>query len=183
MSTATRRLTVPYDVVQESGDILDLLLKYSDICAKEFCGKCMPCRYGTYEWVLTLQKIIDKKGSLEDLAKLKTINQSMITASFCRLGLVSPYVIEAVLKYHGDAIADYITKGTPLPPADKLPEYIISSKLCDGCPKFEKAPCMQACSVNAITGEQGALHVINQVKCFRCDACVPVCPQKAIDFL
>ncbi len=183
MSTATRRLTVPYDVTQSSGNILDLLLKYADICAREFCGRCIPCRYGTHEWVFALQKIVDKKGTLADLETIKTINQSMIVASFCPLGLRSPFVIEAILKYQHQAIEDFITKGAPLPEVTELPKFLINDKLCDGCPSYEKAPCKTACSVSAITGEQGALHEINQAKCYRCDECTPVCPQKAIDFL
>ena len=184
MAIATRRTAVPYDVQQSTGTILDILHKYAEICADEFCGKCMPCRYGTQEWKLTLQKITEGLGTMGDLQKLKDINHSMKTASFCRLGLVAPFVIESVLKYHQEEIEKYITDKTPLPNTyTALPEFTINTSLCDGCPSEEKAKCQQVCTVNAITGEAGAEHVINQVKCYRCDACVPVCPKQAIAFL
>ncbi|MGL5956628.1 MAG: NADH-ubiquinone oxidoreductase-F iron-sulfur binding region domain-containing protein [Brevinema sp.] len=181
---STRRLTVPYDVTQSTGTILDILLQYSNICAVEFCGKCMPCRYGTKEWSFIVQKLIEGHGTLKDLKRLQEINHSMKTASFCRLGLISPFVIDAILKYHHQELYDYIQEGTPLPTnISELPKFIIHPDLCDGCPTEEKAFCQKVCTVNAIEGEQGIPHLINQLKCFRCDDCVPVCPKAAIAFV
>lgn len=184
MATITRRTSVPYEIQQQSGTILDILKNYVDVCANEFCGKCMPCRYGTKEWSYIIQKLIDGEGSSQDIQKIKTINHSMKMASFCRLGLVSPFVIDSILKYHQEELENFVSKKTPLPNnITTLPKFIINNELCNGCPDEEKAMCKQVCSVNAIDGEQGSIHNINQVKCFRCDECVSVCPQKAIAFL
>lgn len=184
MDTAIRRTAVPYDLKQPSGTIIDILNYYATICATEFCGKCMPCRYGTKQWTFTLKKIQEGQGKLEDLNVLRTINSSMKTTSFCRLGLISPYIIDSILKYYQKEIEDYIVHKTPLSTQlTHLPQFIIQKKLCDGCPEEDKAPCQNICPVRAIEGEKGSLHIINQAKCFRCDDCTPVCPKKAIAFV
>ncbi len=109
-----RRTTPPYDTTQTTGTVLDILYKYSDVCAREFCGRCMPCRYGTREWTFIIQKLIDGEGTMQDLERLQTVNQSMKTASFCRLGQIAPLVIESMLETHHQEIIKYIEDGTPL---------------------------------------------------------------------
>ncbi len=179
----TRRAVAPYDVTQTNGTILDILSQYATICAKEFCGRCMPCRYGTQEWTFIIQKLIDGNGTLQDLNQLKQINQSMKTASFCRLGQVSPFIIDSILKYHEQALISYITDGTPLVNnIVELPKYFINPDLCKGCDPTEKSFCQISCTANAIVGEKTMLRKIDQGKCFRCDSCISVCPQKAIYF-
>ena len=185
MAVVARRTAIPFDVSIESpGTILDILHKYQTICANEFCGKCMPCRYGTKEEVFIIDKIILGQGTMEDYQQLKTINKTMKTASFCMLGLRSPYVIDALFKYYGTEITDFIEHKTPMPKTyTELPKFLIKEDLCNGCPSDEKAPCKQVCAVNSIDGDKGALHIINQAKCYRCDECVAVCPTNAISFV
>lgn len=183
MPVITRRTTVPYDIQQKSGTILDILKQYAHTCAEEFCGKCMPCRYGTKEWTSIIQKLYEGQGTLEDINKMKTINHSMKTASFCRLGLVSPFVIDAILKYYQQELEDYITQQKPLnQDVVEIPKFTINTDLCNGCSDMEKSACKVVCTVNAIEGESGTAHTINQSKCFRCDDCTTVCPKQAIIF-
>lgn len=183
MSVTVRRTSVPYDVrLPEPGTIIDILKKYTEICSLEFCGKCMPCRYGTKEWDLLLHKFIEGRATHHDVVRLEEINHLMLTSSLCRLGLVSPYLVQAVLKYFKEDIHAIINKKDPAYLFTELPKFEINTNLCNGCAHEETVRCVPACSAKAISGGHGEVHIINQEKCYRCDACVTVCPQKAIVF-
>ncbi|MGL4562651.1 MAG: NADH-ubiquinone oxidoreductase-F iron-sulfur binding region domain-containing protein [Brevinema sp.] len=109
------RTTIPHDVTLESpGTILDLFKKYVDICGNEFCGKCMPCRYGTKVWQERFQNLIDGHGTLEDIQMIQQINLTMKSASLCIRGLNSPYVIDKMLNTYQEQIEHYILKKVAL---------------------------------------------------------------------
>ena len=40
--------------------------------------------------------------------------------------------------------------------------------------------CTKVCPVNAINGEIGKVHEIDQSKCIKCRSCMATCPFKAI---
>jgi formate hydrogenlyase subunit 6/NADH:ubiquinone oxidoreductase subunit I len=46
---------------------------------------------------------------------------------------------------------------------------------CTGC-----GACIDVCPTDAITGSQGALHVIDTYACIECGACGRVCPVEAV---
>ena len=109
------RKTVPHDVTLDGpGTILELFKKYVDICGNEFCGKCMPCRYGTQEWQRLFAKLVAGNGTLEDLAAIRKINLTMEVASLCPMGLNSPYVIDKMLDTYDAQLKDFIVNKKPL---------------------------------------------------------------------
>ncbi len=54
--------------------------------AAESCGKCTPCRVGTWRALEVLTRMADGKGNAGDVAELKALSESMMLASFCGLG-------------------------------------------------------------------------------------------------
>lgn len=51
----------------------------------------------------------------------------------------------------------------------------ISSSLCVGCDK-----CKNICPANAISGNRGEVHSIDNSRCHRCYHCKENCPKQAI---
>jgi NADH-quinone oxidoreductase subunit F len=65
----------------------------------ESCGKCTPCREGTFWLGQILQRIVDGNGREEDLQVLDEVCDNIFGRSFCALadGAVSP--VKSSLKY------------------------------------------------------------------------------------
>ena len=41
--------------------------------------------------------------------------------------------------------------------------------------------CAKKCPVNAITGENKKVHVLDKIKCIKCGICYDVCPVDAVE--
>ncbi len=54
--------------------------------ALESCGKCTPCRVGTWRSMEILTEMAAGKGVPGDLAELQALSENMLQASFCALG-------------------------------------------------------------------------------------------------
>lgn len=59
-------------VMDEDNDMVDIAKFYLEFTQDESCGKCTPCRIGTKRLLEMLEKLLDNKGSEEDLQKSKT---------------------------------------------------------------------------------------------------------------
>jgi len=56
-------------------------------------------------------------------------------------------------------------------------DEIVITEACVGC-----TVCAEVCPVDAITGEQGEQHQIDQDKCIQCEKCISECPTDAIEY-
>ena len=77
--------------------MLVLKRKLLHFFAIESCGKCTPCRVGTYRAHAILTRMAENKGKSEDLAELKSLSENMLLASFCGLGQSVPIPIDSAL--------------------------------------------------------------------------------------
>jgi NADH:ubiquinone oxidoreductase subunit F (NADH-binding) len=66
--------------------------------AAESCGKCTPCRTGTWRALDLLIRMADGKGQAGDVAELKALSENMLLASFCGLGQSVPIPMNSALK-------------------------------------------------------------------------------------
>lgn len=73
-------------VIDETHNMVDLVLKMTEFYAEESCGKCVPCREGGYRAVQILRKFGEGRGTQKDLEQLRTLSQVMADACFCPLG-------------------------------------------------------------------------------------------------
>lgn len=73
-------------VIDESRDMMELLAGIAHFFNHESCGKCVPCREGSYRVAEIMDKFAAKHGTKEDLEILKNLSNVMEKACFCPLG-------------------------------------------------------------------------------------------------
>ena len=86
-------------VLDESRDILDITTRISKFFEHESCGKCNPCREGTFRNREILERLNAGKGSEADLDKLLLLSKVMQKACLCGLGQAAPIPTESTIKH------------------------------------------------------------------------------------
>ena len=86
-------------------DTVDMLAmaRYSlEFCAHESCGKCAPCRIGSVRGAEALERVargIDRDGNL---ALVEELCDTMVHASLCGLGGMTPYPVLSAMQHFGE---------------------------------------------------------------------------------
>jgi NADH-quinone oxidoreductase subunit F len=98
-------------VLDETDCVVDAALRFTEFYAHESCGKCTPCREGTWWMAKILQRLENGGGRLDDLETLKDVGDNMLFKNFCALGdgAVSP--VDSSLKYFRDEYVEHVTAG------------------------------------------------------------------------
>jgi NADH:ubiquinone oxidoreductase subunit F (NADH-binding) len=73
--------------------------------AAESCGKCTPCRVGTWRSLEILDRLASGQGKQGDTDELKTLAALMQDSSFCGLGQSVPIPMKSVLTHFGAEFA------------------------------------------------------------------------------
>ena len=89
-------------VIDDHTDMAWLTYKMVAFYRHESCGKCSPCREGTYWQKMLLTRIVSGRGTRTDIELLKQVSDQMTNKCFCPLGESSRGVVQAVYKYFGD---------------------------------------------------------------------------------
>lgn len=102
----------------ETTCVVRAVTRWTEFYAHESCGKCTPCREGTYWLVQLLRDIEAGKGRMDDLDKLADIADNINGKSFCALGDGAASPIVSSLKYFREEYEQHITGGgCPFDPA------------------------------------------------------------------
>jgi NADH-quinone oxidoreductase subunit F len=98
-------------VLDETDCVVDAALRFTQFYAHESCGKCTPCREGTWWLTKILHRMENGGGRLDDLTVLQDIGDNMLFKNFCALGdgAVSP--IHSSLKYFRDEYVEHVKQG------------------------------------------------------------------------
>jgi NADH:ubiquinone oxidoreductase subunit F (NADH-binding) len=91
-------------VMDEGADVVDMLQSVLHFFKHESCGHCVPCRLGTAQLVKIIDRVVDSKGTQEDIGKLLNISEVMRDTSFCPLGQSLYLPISSLLKYFKDEV-------------------------------------------------------------------------------
>jgi NADH:ubiquinone oxidoreductase subunit F (NADH-binding) len=86
-------------VVDNSNDIVDIAKNIVEFFVHESCGKCTPCREGTYRVLEILEMMADGNATKKELALLEELSNTICETSFCGLGKVSTLHLKTALKY------------------------------------------------------------------------------------
>jgi NADH-quinone oxidoreductase subunit F len=98
-------------VLDERDCIVDATLRFTQFYAHESCGKCTPCREGTWWMSRVLQRMELGYGRREDIELIGDVSKNMLFKSFCALadGAVSP--LQSSLKYFREEYEEHIRLG------------------------------------------------------------------------
>jgi NADH-quinone oxidoreductase subunit F len=83
----------------------------AEFFAHESCGKCTPCREGTWWKVRVLERLEHGDGRQEDLDLLLDICDGMDGRSFCPLGDASAWAVRSNVKLFRDEFQAHVDDG------------------------------------------------------------------------
>ncbi|MBX3121679.1 MAG: SLBB domain-containing protein, partial [Nitrospira sp.] len=86
-------------VYDHETDMVDLARHFMAFTADESCGKCTPCRIGSVRGREILERIQAGGGTVEDLALLDDLGETMKLASLCALGGRAPYPVLTAIEH------------------------------------------------------------------------------------
>jgi NADH-quinone oxidoreductase subunit F len=90
--------------------------RWTQFYAHESCGKCTPCREGTYWLAQIYERLETGSGQEEDLEKLLDIADAILGKSFCALGDGAASPIISSLKYFRAEYEAHLDGGCPFDP-------------------------------------------------------------------
>jgi NADH-quinone oxidoreductase subunit F len=98
-------------VLDETDCVVDATLRFTQFYAHESCGKCTPCREGTWWMSRLLRRMELGRGRMQDIDLMKDVGGNMLFKSFCALadGAVSP--IDSSIKYFRDEYEEHVRLG------------------------------------------------------------------------
>jgi bidirectional [NiFe] hydrogenase diaphorase subunit len=86
-------------VMDETSNMVDVARFFMEFCKSESCGKCVPCRVGTYEMHELLDRICKRQATMADLNLLKELCDMVKQTSLCGLGQSAPNPVLSTLRY------------------------------------------------------------------------------------
>ena len=110
-------------VMDDTADMVKVAHRLMEFYQNESCGKCTPCREGTRWVVQILARILDGKGTYQDLTTIGSVCGSMTNLSFCPLAVgAAPPVMSAIQAFKGE-FEEYIRRN---PHPDASPKMRIA---------------------------------------------------------
>ncbi|HMA64022.1 MAG TPA: NADH-quinone oxidoreductase subunit NuoF, partial [Chitinispirillaceae bacterium] len=162
-------------VMDETSCMVDVARFFLDFVQDESCGKCVPCREGTYRMLEILNRICEGKGEMSDIDTLQTMAVTIKNASLCGLGQTAANPVLSTIRHFRNEYEEHIRdKKCRAAVCKSLIVYEVTDK-CIGC-----GLCKKACPVGAICGNARTKHNINTQMCTRCGLCFSTCKFDAI---
>jgi len=102
----------------ETTCVVRVVLRWIQFYEHESCGKCTPCREGSYWVVQLLHQLENGQGSEADLDKLLDICSNITGRAFCALGDSIQAPVASSIKYFRDEYLEHQRQGgCPFDPA------------------------------------------------------------------
>jgi bidirectional [NiFe] hydrogenase diaphorase subunit len=107
-------------VMDSTSNMVDVAKFFMEFSVDESCGKCVPCRVGTKQVALLLDKIRSRKATPDDLALLEELCIMIKETSLCGLGQSAPNPVLSTLRFFRKEYTDLLVpklvfeaEGTP----------------------------------------------------------------------
>jgi NADH:ubiquinone oxidoreductase subunit F (NADH-binding)/(2Fe-2S) ferredoxin/Pyruvate/2-oxoacid:ferredoxin oxidoreductase delta subunit len=163
-------------VMDEDNCMVEVARYFVSFTQEESCGKCTPCREGTWHMKNLLADIAEGRGQEGDIELLEKMGQMIKATALCGLGNTAPNPVLTTIRYFRDEYEAHIRdKRCPARVCKALIQYLIDPDKCTGC-----QACFKNCPVTCIAGERKQVHVIDQSRCIKCGMCHSVCNFDAV---
>jgi NADH-quinone oxidoreductase subunit F len=108
-------------IFDEDDCVVRAVKKWSEFYEHESCGKCTPCREGTYWYVGIYDRLENGEGTPEDLETLLDLSDNILGRSFCALGDGATSPVASSIQLFRDEYAAHIEqRGCPFARSDEL---------------------------------------------------------------
>ena len=113
--------TKALQIFDETTCVVRAVRRWTQFYEHESCGKCTPCREGTYWLAQVYQRLEDGTGTAADIDTLLDISDTINGKSFCALGdgAASP-IISSIQHFRDEYIAHLTQQGCPFDPRDSM---------------------------------------------------------------
>jgi len=103
--------TKALQIFDETTCVVRAVHRWTEYYKHESCGKCTPCREGTWWLVQILRDLENGTGTEADLEKLLDLCDNIMGRSFCALGDGATSPITSSIKYFRDEYIAHVTNG------------------------------------------------------------------------
>ena len=97
-------------VIDEDTCIVDALWNITRFYEHESCGKCTPCREGTFWMSEVLERLEHGHGRLEDVDLLLDLADNILGKSFCALGDAAAMPVQGAIKHFRKEFEDHVAR-------------------------------------------------------------------------
>ena len=112
--------TKALQIFDETTCVVRAVRRWTQFYAHESCGKCTPCREGTYWLAQIYERLETGRGEPDDLDKLDEIADAILGKAFCALGDGAASPIMSSLKWFRDEYEQHLSGGCPFDPAASM---------------------------------------------------------------
>jgi NADH-quinone oxidoreductase subunit F len=98
-------------IFDETTCVVRAVLRWTEFYKHESCGKCTPCREGTYWLVQVLTKLENGTGHADDLDVLLDQCDNILGRAFCALGDGATSPITSSIEYFREEYLQHLTNG------------------------------------------------------------------------
>ena len=99
-------------IMDDTSCMVDVARYFMDFSRDESCGKCTPCRGGTTQLRMLLDRISEGRADLADLDRLEQLSLMVKRTSLCGLGQNAPNPILSTLRYFREEYLAHVTDRT-----------------------------------------------------------------------
>jgi NADH-quinone oxidoreductase subunit F len=114
--------TTAVQVFNETVSVPWAVMKWTEFYKHESCGKCTPCREGTYWLVQILERMVHGEGTAEDVETMLDICDNILGRSFCALGDGATSPITSGIKYFRQEFLDLVAQQPAVARPEQLAE-------------------------------------------------------------
>ena len=109
--------TTALQIFDETTCVVRAVKRWCEFYAHESCGKCTPCREGTFWYAQIFDRLEKGLGTAEDIETLLDLSDNILGRAFCALGDGATSPVTSSIQYFRDEyIAHYEQGGCPFDP-------------------------------------------------------------------